>query len=318
MDAAGRTDLRLLRELGLVPTRVFDTQLAAGFTRCGGRIGLGDLAQSLLGVKMDKSAATSDWRVRPLSATQLEYAANDVRYMLEMRERLLDELDRVGRAEWFADEMQELLRETADEGLADSDLWTTVRRARKLRESPSAIAVLRALAEWREATARTVNIAPALILSDDAIVQLAAAPPTTLQQLGTVRAARGSTVRLHGRALLHTIHEALDAASCAEETGEPLPELPVDWLTNDPSDPMSVRAATQAAALRHRLFAMVFERSAELNMSHELLATPADLTELLEASAADEETEGVRVLRGWRREVIGSRLVELKHSLTMP
>jgi ribonuclease D len=291
---------------------VFDTQLAAGFTRCGGRIGLGDLVEGVLGVKMDKSEATSDWRVRPLSATQLDYAANDVRHMLELRARLLDELDAAGRGEWFADEMDMLLAETADPGPADAELWRSVRRARKLRESPAGVAVLRALAEWREQISRSVNMAPNLILSDDAIVQLATAPPASLADLGTLRAARGSTVRLHGRVILHTIQRAVEDAAMDAELGRPGPDLPIAWLANDPTDPASVKAASAAAAVQHRLLAMVYEKSVALTISHELMATPADVVELLDATP--DEEDGVKVLQGWRRDVIGAELLEAKHA----
>lgn len=144
---------------------------------------------------MDKREATSDWRVRPLSAEQLSYAANDVMHMLHLREILLDEMQQADRRDWFDDEMQSLLAETAAPDPADEERWRSVKRARKLRDSPSGLAVLRGLAAWREATARSVNVAPSLILSDDAIVQLAVAQPRALPELHTMRSIKGTTVR---------------------------------------------------------------------------------------------------------------------------
>jgi hypothetical protein len=266
----------------------------------------------LLGVEMDKREATSDWRVRPLSAEQLSYAANDVKHMLSLREMLIAEMVQAGRRDWFDEEMRGLLADTAAPDMADKERWRAVRRARKLRDSPTGIAVLRGVAAWREATARSVNVAPSLIFSDDACVQLAVAQPRTLTDLQAMRSVRGSTVRYvvtnlsnwfdlshwsvrrhthtraraararthahththtsfcalctvrryYGRALLRAIDEAV---STETDGSAPAIEPPTEWLSNDPSQRASVEAATAATAARHRLFAVLYERSYVVN-----------------------------------------------------
>ncbi|MFT3886673.1 MAG: HRDC domain-containing protein [Arachnia sp.] len=169
---AASQDLPCMRELGIVPPRIFDTELAA---RLLGKPGaaLGALLESELGIKLRKAHSADNWSRRPLPESWLTYAALDVDFLAELAEALTEELDRVGRREWVEQECVEELARFSAEPAPRVDPWrrlsgiTTLRNTRQL-------AVARALWEARDALAQRRDRPPSWILPDTAIMEAAA------------------------------------------------------------------------------------------------------------------------------------------------
>lgn len=216
--------------------RLFDTQTAADLAGHGGMLGLARLVEDLAGVRLEKGETLSDWRKRPLSAEQIAYALDDVRYLHVLRDRLADDLQRLGRTEWMAEEMAEMVRSAAasahpasaggggggsggssqpeEDGVVGGgisrqfqrdQLWLDVRRILRLKDDPVALSVLRELAAWRDDAARSANLSPVLILRDELLVALAAAQPAREEDLSHFQGIKAPTIRFHGRTLISAI-----------------------------------------------------------------------------------------------------------------
>jgi ribonuclease D len=144
---AAQQDLDVLtRTCGTVPGRLFDTQLAAGFIGHA-TPSLGNLLQAELGIKLPKADRLSDWLRRPLSAGQMSYAAADVAHLLELHDRLVAQLEELGRLQWALDECEELRTRPTGPGNPD-DAWLKLKDVRTLRGKSRGVA--RAVAAWRE------------------------------------------------------------------------------------------------------------------------------------------------------------------------
>ncbi|CAB4243902.1 Ribonuclease D [Methylacidimicrobium sp. AP8] len=164
-------DRRLLREAGAPdPPSVFDTMIAAQL--CGlPAIGYAALVQRFFGVEIAKQSQKADWARRPLSPAMLDYAAQDVRYLESLQERLTGELDRLGRREWHRESCARLLRKTGEAAAEKSGAW----RIRGWRDlPPEALPFLRSLWEWREEEAARRDLAPFRLVPPELLLRLAA------------------------------------------------------------------------------------------------------------------------------------------------
>lgn len=201
-----------LRVGGVLPSRVFDTQIAAGFAGRGHPIGLGQLASDTLGVELDKSFAASNWAQRPLSADQLEYAMDDVRHMVSLTEKLGQELAKQGRLAWVVEECGRLLDAERYAPTEPRETWRNVRR-RPTAEGAE-LTRLRELAAERERLARELDLPRLMVLPDDALVDLARRGPTDEKTLRNKTLRRSSpNVGNYGSRWLAAI------ARAAQDTG---------------------------------------------------------------------------------------------------
>jgi ribonuclease D len=176
---AASQDLACLAEIGLRPQTLFDTELAG---RIAGlpKVGLGPLVEQMLGLSLEKGHGAADWSVRPLPAAWLNYAALDVEVLLELREAMIDELDRQGKLAWAREEFAALV--AADPPPPRVDPWRRTSGIHKIRDR-RALAVIRALWQARDAYAAQRDIAPHRVLPDPAIVAAATAAPTSAAAL---------------------------------------------------------------------------------------------------------------------------------------
>ena len=203
---AAQQDLDVLTHaVGSVPTRMFDTQLAAGFLGYG-TPSLVSLLQGEIGVTPAKGDRLTDWLRRPLTDSQCQYAAVDVEYLLEVHERLVAQLADVDRLGW-ADDACEELRTRPTSGSAPDDAWLRLKDARSLR--PSARAVAQSVAGWRERRAMRTDIPVRQVLPDLAILGIAQRAPSTAKELSQ---ARGVDERHSRGGLAEEILEAVKAA----------------------------------------------------------------------------------------------------------
>lgn len=278
---ASRQDLEVLHPVAGLASPVFDTQIAAALAGMPAQVGYAELVRRMLGVELDKSHTRTDWSRRPLSAQQIAYALDDVRYLLPLRELLETELERLGRTAWLAEELASL----ADEEtlLADPErAWLRIRGLRGLDGQRSLLA--KALGAWRERRAIERNRPRGWILDDALLREIVLRVPRTPEALGEIPEMPPAIAKNCGAQILALI----------EATAASYP--PVARERRERPDP------EQLARVK-RLGAVLKDVAAELTLSPEILATRRDLERLAQGE------RDVPVLTGWRREHVGERLI---------
>jgi ribonuclease D len=283
---AGRQDVAILRRVWQTDVRnMFDTQIAAGFAGASAQSGYGNLLAQILGRRVGKSASYTRWDARPLTAEQLSYAAEDVAHLLELADELQRRLRESGRLEWAREECRRL--ESATDERDPYSAWERLPRVGQL--DPRARAVARELAAWRERTAADEDRPVGSVLADPALVELAKRHPAGLEALERIRGLHPSGVRRRGQAILAAIARGRDAAPIARERGRE---------RFDPAD----------APLVSLTEALLRARAGEAGLAYELIASRAELEQIVGAARrADPEPE-VRTLEGWRAELVGDDL----------
>jgi ribonuclease D len=284
---AARQDLEVLdRACGTVPRRLVDTQLLAGFLGYTSP-SLSTLLERELQVRAPKADRLTDWLRRPLGAAQLTYAAADVSHLLELHDALWERVVAKERDKWALDACEEL--RTEDRGPRDpSDAWRRIKEIRHQRGS--ALAIAQAVAAWRELKAIELDQTPRFVLSDLGVVGVAAAAPTTVEELRALRGVDGRNLRGNLAEELLTV-----VAESKDRTPSRAPS------TNVPEMPAELRPAVPLVS------AWVSQRARDLELETSLLATRSDLEDLLRG------VEGARLTTGWRAEIVGEpirRLVE--------
>ncbi len=278
---ASRQDLEVLfPAVGLVRP-VFDTQIAASLTGLPAQIGYADLVRRLLDKDLAKSHTRTDWSRRPLSPEQIEYALDDVRYLLPLRSQLEEQLDKLNRREWLAEELAEL----GDVGaiMMDPDqAWLRIKGLRAL--DPGRTRLARSIAAWRERRAVERNRPRGWILDDAALREIVMRVPRSMDAMAAIPDMPPSLIKHCGDELLECVREA---------------QVP------DPAPPIEARQRPDPAkaALIRTLGTLNQSIAGELGLSPEVLATRRDMEQL-----ADGRRD-VAVLRGWRRAVVGERML---------
>ena len=277
MHAASQ-DLEILaRVCGTLPSRLFDTQVAAGFVGYSS-VGLAGLVQGELGVKLPKADRLTDWLARPLPEGAVTYAVADVLHLHELRDRLVAKLEERGRLLWALDEC-EVHRIRPTSGQVPDRAWWRIKEARSLRGRAAAIAQV--LAAWRERRAAEIDRPVRFLLPDLALVAMAQRPPASEDDLRRVRGLddgkkRGSAAR----ELLTVVAEGV--------------ALPLDDVQVPQSEGVD-RSRRAAASL---VSAWAAQRARDLDIDPAILATRADIESLLMG-------DGGRLASGWRHDVVG-------------
>eukprot|EP00056_Hartaetosiga_gracilis_P005569 m.86291 g.86291 ORF g.86291 m.86291 type:complete len:465 (-) comp12211_c0_seq1:22-1416(-) len=192
------TDLKLLRNAvlknGWNPGGIFDTQIAANIAGVGNSISLANLIELELGVKLDKSQSLTDWRLRPLTEAQLNYAMDDINYLLPLFESLSETLLKKGREEWMTEDMDVILN-SGESAIADEEKWLGLRRLGQLRGAHNASkCIAMRLTAWRERSARERGVDPNIILKDDTILSISKGKSSSLEFLQTLQGIKWSVV----------------------------------------------------------------------------------------------------------------------------
>jgi ribonuclease D len=195
-------DLRLLhQDYGWHVTNIFDTRIAAQLMGLPA-FGLAALLDRYFGVRLDKKHQRADWSMRPLSADMLHYAAQDTRYLLELRDRMRDELSNLGRLDWAAEEFARL--EGTRWGAEDSaEAFLRVKGARDLTRRE--LAIFRELVDWRDATARVMDRATFRVMGNDVLFAIARAMPDSREALGTIKGISRGILERRGGDLLDAV-----------------------------------------------------------------------------------------------------------------
>jgi ribonuclease D len=288
---AGQQDLELFQGLiGRAPTPIIDTQVAAAMAGYGAQVGYAQLVERLLGVAVEKSETLTDWSRRPLTKAQLAYAADDVRYLLPVYERMRAHLMELERWEWVREECRRLERSGRTLPAEPGEAFLRVRGRGSLRAK--GLVVLRALAHWREELARERNKPRASIARDEALVEIARKAPTTVEALRSLRAVRSRELDRHAAEVVRCIARALETPR-------------EDW----PQPPPAVGPAPSTGVVE-LLQAVLRLRAEAAGIAPSLLATHADLQLLVQRHAAGESSD-LPIMQGWRRAIAGSDLLAL-------
>ncbi|MFF5480099.1 HRDC domain-containing protein [Streptomyces sp. NPDC012935] len=301
---AATQDLPCLREIGMVPTLLFDTELAgrlAGFPR----VGLGAMVEGVLGFVLEKGHSAVDWSTRPLPEPWLRYAALDVELLVDLRDALEKELDRQGKLEWARQEFEAIA--AAPPAEPRKDPWRRTSGMHKVRRRRQ-LGVVRELWQTRDRIAQKRDVSPGKVLSDAAIVEAALALPVNVHAL---TALNGFGHRM-GRRQLEQWQAAVDRARALTESQLPAPGQPVTgppppraWADKDPA------AAARLSAARAAVSAL----AEQLNMPQENLITPDTVRrvcweppKVVDAESVAEALAGYGA-RAWQVEQVTPMLV---------
>jgi len=285
---AARQDIEIFHHFGgVIPTPLFDTQVAAMVCGYGDQVGYETLVRKVAKAQLDKSSRFTDWSHRPLSEKQLHYALGDVTHLRRIYEHLAKRLHETGREHWVAEEIAILM----DPATYDVDPEGAWRRLKTRTNSTAFLAVARELAAWRERMAQERDVPRSRVLKDDALLEIAANRPKTVEDLG-----RSRLLQREGRK-----PQAMEEILAAVMRGEACP--PEDR----PDIPDRQPQKSNAQALSDLLKVLLKARSEDTGVAPKLIASSADL----EAIAAGD-LDGVPALHGWRREVFGEDALRLK------
>ncbi len=285
---AARQDVEIVHKLGgLIPTPMFDSQVAAMVCGFGDSISYDQLVMRMTGVHLDKTSRFTDWRQRPLTEMQLTYALADVTHLSTVYPLLKEKLETAGRTEWVKEEMETLCSVETYE-LLPEDAW---RRLKMRVRKPIELVVLQRVAAWREIEARTRNVPRSRVLKDDTIYEIAQQQPRDQLTLGRLRTVPNGWERSGtGQELLKIIIGALETPK------ELLPKLP-----RHVSAPEGTGAATEMLRVLLKLI------TEENGVAAKVVATSDDLDQI----ASLGEKADVPALNGWRRELFGDVALKL-------
>ncbi len=278
---ASRQDMEVLLPVMGPVGPVFDTQVAAALVGLPSQIGYAELVRRLLGPDLTKAHTRTDWSRRPLTPGEIEYALDDVRYLLPLRDRLAERIAELGREEWLREELVALTDAQAY-AVDPEQAWLRIKGLRGL--DPARERLARALGAWRERRAIERNRPRGWILEDAMLREIVNRVPRSREQLAGIAGMPAAVLRHCGAELLELIRATDVPAALGPPAGR-------------------ARADPAVTTLVRRLSDVQRTVASELSLSPEVLATRRELEQLAEGG------RDLSVLRGWRRAIIGERLL---------
>jgi ribonuclease D len=284
---AARQDVEIVHhQAGIIPTPLFDTQIAAMVCGFGESVSYGMLVKKMLNQEIDKSSRFTDWSRRPLTKKQLVYAIGDVTNLRDLYPSLKEQLHKNNRASWLDEEMGVLTNPATYESHPE-DAW---KRLKMRVRNQKALGVMIQLAEWRETEAQRQNVPRRRVLKDEAIYDIAAQAPTTEAELSGLRSVHQGFARsAKGKGVIEAVKLGIkrDPSTLpAIKRGEPLPPDSLAILD-------LLRVHLKAAAGRH-------------GVAPKLIANANELEEIARNANADLPS-----LKGWRRELFGTDAIAI-------
>jgi ribonuclease D len=283
---AARQDMEIFYHLqGTLPAPVFDTQIAALLLGYPDQVGYGNLVKEVLGISLDKLHTRADWSRRPLSVDQMRYAADDVVYLVQIYQQMIGKLGALNRLDWLTEDFENLTRVELYSN-PPAGAWLRVRAANRLKGP--ALAVLQALASWREQLAQEQDRPRGWVLRDDILIEIARHMPKSPEALGRIRGLPERTQQKHGAQLLALV------AAAREQAPQPLPKTEFR-VHLDPSQ----------EALVDVMMAVVRLCAEQNTLNPAVLASRKQLEKLATGN------NDIEALHGWRRNLVGERLLAL-------
>ena len=288
---AGAQDVEpVVRHLGTEAKNVFDTQIACGFIGMAYPVALAKLALEMIGARLGKALTFSHWDQRPLSANQLRYAADDVRYLPALREKIGKRLDAAGHWNWARQEFDAM----CDAKLYQFDPETAYLRVRGATAlSAHALAVLRELVIWRDAVARAHDVPPRAFLKDEILVDLSRNPVKSLERLDRVRGLPRPVEAAHGREIVEATQRGLATPPGKFPFARTIEPSPTERFRAD-----AVWAAAQCICIGK-------------GIDPALVTSRQEIGEFVRHVNHGREPKGNGILQGWRREALGEPLLDL-------
>ncbi len=284
---AGTQDIEILyREVGVLPTPVFDTQIAAALLGHTQQIGYAALVHSVCGVTIKKTDSYTDWSRRPLSNSQKQYAQNDVLYLGSLYEKMSEELREKGRLQWLERDFEALVDPTKYE-VDERERFRRLKRVSSL--SRRQLAAAREVAAWRELQAQMRDIPRKWVMTDEQVVEACKREARTIDELFMVRGLSDRLSTKDAREVATLMKAALDSA-------------PATWPELDKCGKSEPNVDMQIDLMS----ALVRVRAKENDVAFQTLASHADLTRIARGYRTDTE-----LLQGWRAQIVGNELIEL-------
>ncbi len=280
--------------LGVLPSPILDSQLAASLASMGGIMGYQKLVKALVDIDLDKGETRSDWLKRPLTDSQLHYAAEDVNHLLKMMDTLEDKLNALGRWQWLVDDCESMV---SDWLAAQQKSYGLDRVKKAWTLKAHQLNVLNQLLIWREARCREVNKPRGHIINDALLIEVATRLPQTINQLSSIKGIRLAMVRKEGEQVLELIVQCKD--------------LPKEQWPARLDRPLNQNAGDWFKSMR----ALVTKTAEELDVPPEMLARKKPLEAMLRAGYSTGPFPLPEALKGWREDVISNSLVELLNKL---
>ena len=281
--------------LGVVPRPIFDTQLAASMASLGGIMGYQKLVKNLLDIDVDKGETRSDWIKRPLSDSQLHYAAEDVNHLLVMTDLLTEKLTQLNRLTWFEEDCTSML----DDWLEAQQTGYSYQRVKKAWSLKGhQLNVLAQLVKWREQHCKTVNKPRGHIVKDDLLMDIALRLPQSMSQLSHIKGLRPATLKKEGQTMINIIQSCkdMDKSQWPAMMDRPLSQAAGDWFK--------------------KMRALINKRAEELDVPPELLARKKPMEKLLRQAYAGQSMKVPDSWQGWRDTIVAQPLVQLLNKLS--
>jgi len=281
-------DLEILyQKFGRVPTPVFDTQLAAAVLGYNQQISYADLVQQITGVELEKKHTRANWTRRPLSQEELDYAMDDVRYLMTVYETLNEKLESTRRYNWMEKDLI-AMSDPVNYQVDMAQLWKRLKGVQRLKGVKLQIAS--ELVQWREELAQRQDRPRRWIVKDEVIVEIARQAPDDIASLSRIRDLSDKTVRRHGDKLLQIIAHAAQVDA-------------TQWPRHDKLNNLS----KQQLALGDCLMALCRVIADQNQVALATLATRKDIDNLL------LNQKSSRLTQGWRFTMAGEQLLEFIH-----
>ena len=303
---ASTQDLPCLRELGINPEQLFDTELGGRIAGCE-RVGLGPLCESLLDLQLAKEHSAVDWSIRPLHEDWLNYAALDVDVLIDLRDAVENLLRERGKLEWALEDFAQILKNPAPPPRVDP--WRRTSGMHKVRDRMT-LAIIKALWHARDDFAREIDIAPGRIFNDEVLVEIATKRPAKVDEFSKI-------IKRRTRVTNAPTTEWFDLLLRTQQLPEAeLPVLRTPTLGLPPVKLWKDRNPLGNARLSHAR-AAVIARAAELEMPVENLISPETIRQLVWKNPPESNLESyIQELltqhgaRGWQVEQITPILIE--------
>lgn len=290
---SARQDIEILLGLsGKVPYPLFDTQVAAMVCGFGEAASYETLVSKLAKKAIDKSCRFTDWSQRPLTQNQYHYALSDVIHLREVYRALLSMLEEAGRVSWLEEELFALTNPENYMTLPE-EAW---KRIKIKSSSPTFIRLVKALAYWREMTARAQNLPRNHLLKEQVLLEMAASAPKTHDELKRIRSLGGLA---NHPVLSKEILEIIRSANNPHVTSQP-------YFNDEKKVP-----PLQSGALVELLKVLLKTVCENHNVAEKLIATTQELC-IIAYMSDEEECTNIPALQGWRFEIFGRLALELK------
>lgn len=282
---ASTQDLEIIeQEFGIMPSPIFDTQVAAGFLGYPVQMGYQAIVEAFCGITLPKTQSLTDWSKRPLDEQQLSYALDDVKYLPDIYSQMIEALKAKGRLEWVLPEMKDLL-DKDHYSHNPHDAFKKVKRISSLNRRQLGIA--REIAAWREEESQKRNHPRRWILSDEIVVELAKRAPLNKKELLKIRNTDSLSVQNQAK-VLSAIQKGLSLSK------EELPQLPRRHKVS--------KEVESVIDLMNALLKFVADKQ---EIAPALLASKDDLVNFY----FDSQSSPLAI--GWRHELVGNKLLEL-------